>query len=110
MSTTSSWGCSDLAYGSLSWDDRRVAGSHDFPCRDFELRRHDRLVRALDSRRASTHQLSGAEAGQDDEFEGVDIRRTVDHKPSQICFGEGWRPERPQNSGKRRPSISDARV
>jgi len=54
-------------------------GADDFPFGDLHLGRRDDFVRAHDSGRASAHQLRGTQPRQDDEFECIESRWTLDH-------------------------------
>jgi hypothetical protein len=60
--------------------DRCVDDNLDyFSFRHLVLSRDDDLVLALDSRPASTHQLRGSQAGQDDELKRADAGRAANH-------------------------------
>src|SRR4051794_30092400 len=69
----------------LFGDDRVFADGDagDEAGRDFELRGGDHLVRAIDPRDRSAHQLRGAQSGDDDKLERVRTVRALDH---ETCF------------------------
>ena len=69
----------------LFGDDRVFAGgdARHKSCRDFELSGRNHLMRPIDAGHRSTHQLSGAQPGDYDEFERVRTVRTLNH---ETCF------------------------